>query len=102
MSHQLVGVIERADERLDRRLDPLRLGSASLHGGGDDRQRVVRALPFETRLRAGSTVYETPGTSVDESPLPWLLRRLDAALHDASVTGRAAREAMGELARPVA
>ena len=47
-----------------------------------------------------SNVYETPGTNVDESPLPWLLRRLDAALHDASLTGRAAREAMSELARP--
>jgi len=49
-----------------------------------------------------TTVRETPGTSVDESPLPWLLRRLDAALHDANATGRAAREAMSELGRPVA
>jgi uncharacterized membrane protein YccC len=50
----------------------------------------------------GTTAGETPGTRIDESPLPWLLRRLDAALHDASATGRAAREAMSELARPLA
>jgi hypothetical protein len=48
-----------------------------------------------------TTAREAPGTSVDESPLPWLVRRLDAALHDANATGRAAREAMSQLARPL-
>jgi uncharacterized membrane protein YccC len=50
---------------------------------------------------AEATARETPPTSVDESPLPWLLRRLHAAVHDANATGRAARETMRELARPL-
>jgi uncharacterized membrane protein YccC len=60
-------------------------------------QGVGTAVDF-----AEATARQTPEMSVDESPLPWLLRRLDAAVHDANATGRAAREAMRELARPLA
>jgi uncharacterized membrane protein YccC len=42
---------------------------------------------------------ELPGMPVEEQPLPWLLRRLDASVHDATEAGAAARLALVELAR---
>jgi MFS family permease len=55
-----------------------------------------------TTEASAETATEAPRTTVDESPLPWLLRRLEAARHDANATGRAAREALSQLARPTA
>jgi uncharacterized membrane protein YccC len=44
---------------------------------------------------------EPPARSVDDDPLPWLVRRLEAALQDASLAGQAARDALAALAQPV-
>jgi uncharacterized membrane protein YccC len=43
---------------------------------------------------------DLPGAPIEQSPLPWLLRRLDASVHDATEAGVAARAALVELGRP--
>ena len=45
---------------------------------------------------------ELPAAPVEQEPMPWLLRRLDASVHDASEAGRAARQALSALGRPEA
>ncbi len=42
---------------------------------------------------------ELPGDPADRDPLPWLMRRLDACVYDAGVTGEGARRALRRLAR---
>jgi uncharacterized membrane protein YccC len=42
---------------------------------------------------------ELPAAPIEEQPLPWLLRRLDASVLDATEAGAAARLALAELAR---
>lgn len=46
-----------------------------------------------------SSYAEVPPATVEHDPLPWLLRRLDASVHDAELAGRAVRRALGELRR---
>lgn len=40
---------------------------------------------------------ELPAAAVEHEPLPWLLRRLDASIHDAGEAGAAARKALHTL-----
>jgi uncharacterized membrane protein YccC len=43
---------------------------------------------------------ELPGNPVEQAPLPWLVRRLQACVYDANEAGTAARQALAELTRP--
>ncbi len=40
---------------------------------------------------------DLPGAPIDQEPMPWLRRRLDASIHDASEAGASARVALAEL-----
>lgn len=64
-----------------------------------DQQLSFPAPPRDMRPREPS-LAELPGTAVEHEPLPWLLRRLDASVHDAGEAGAAARDALHRLARP--
>jgi hypothetical protein len=57
--------------------------------------------PSSADAEADSNRLEAPGATAEENPLPWLVRRIDASVHDAGAAGTAAREALQELARPV-
>ncbi|HYQ14937.1 MAG TPA: FUSC family protein, partial [Polyangiaceae bacterium] len=60
----------------------------------DDRLSLSSLPP----ARAQQSSYgDVPGTSVEQEPLPWLLRRLDASVHDAAEAGAAARAALSQL-----
>jgi uncharacterized membrane protein YccC len=103
-AHQLMAHLSSLRSLLQRRASRLPASEADTALGAA-RQSIEAHLSLQQLVpafeSAGTTAGETPGTRIDESPLPWLLRRLDAARHDASATGRAAREAMRELARPL-
>jgi uncharacterized membrane protein YccC len=66
-----------------------------------DARRIVdeglSLLPPRERRRKLSSYGEVPEAPVDQLPLPWLLRRLDASVHDASQAGAAIRRALAEL-----
>jgi uncharacterized membrane protein YccC len=62
-----------------------------------DQQLSFDAAPRDMRPREPSHA-ELPGTPVEHEPLPWLLRRLDASVHDASEAGAAVRGALERLA----
>lgn len=66
-----------------------------------DARRIVdeslSLLPPRDRRQKLSSYGELPDAPVDELPLPWLLRRLDAVVHDASHAGAAMRRALAEL-----
>ena len=47
-----------------------------------------------------SSYAELPGVPVEQQPLPWLLRRIDASVHDASQAGAAMRRALDQLRAP--
>lgn len=61
-------------------------------------ERLSVATPREMRARQAS-YGELPGIPVEQAPLPWLLRRLDASVHDADVAGAAIRRALAALVR---
>lgn len=63
-----------------------------------DEQLGLVDAPRDMRPREPSHA-ELPGTPVEQAPLPWLLRRLDASVHDASEAGAAARQALAQLRR---
>jgi uncharacterized membrane protein YccC len=56
------------------------------------------APPIGLRPRE-SSYAELPGNPVEQAPLPWLVRRLQACVYDASEAGAAARQALAELTR---
>jgi uncharacterized membrane protein YccC len=63
-----------------------------------DQQLALSESPRDARPREPSHA-ELPGSPIEVQPLPWLLRRLDASVHDASEAGAAARQAVSMLAR---
>jgi uncharacterized membrane protein YccC len=66
------------------------------------RHSVQEALSVDFRGEAAESrvpsFSELPVVPAEREPLPWLLRRLDASIHDASEAGRAARRAIASLA----
>lgn len=53
--------------------------------------------PPRARRARRNSYDELPGLPVEQAPLPWLLRRIDASIHDAELTGAASRRALAEL-----
>jgi hypothetical protein len=66
-----LSALEQARLSIDARLSP----SSGL--------QVPRTLPLP----------EPPGSPIEQTPLPWLLRRLEASVHEAGLAGDAARSA---------
>lgn len=74
---------------------------------GDANEALARAstivdeqlslLPPRERRAPSASYSELPGTAVEQEPLPWLLRRLDASIHDATQAGIAIRRAFEQL-----
>jgi uncharacterized membrane protein YccC len=61
-----------------------------------DEQLSLSESPRDMRPRTPSHA-ELPDAPVEQDPLPWLLRRLDASIYDATEAASAARQALGEL-----
>lgn len=61
-----------------------------------DEQLGLVEAPRDLRPRQPSHA-ELPDAPIEQQPLPWLMRRLDASVHDASEAGAAARSALGAL-----
>lgn len=59
--------------------------------------RLSLSAPAGSVATHGLSIPELPVTSVEQEPLPWLERRLEASLHDAQLAGAAAREALRQL-----
>jgi uncharacterized membrane protein YccC len=109
---ELVGVLDHA-QRLMAHLSSLRSlleRRGALLPSGETytalavaRQTIDEQLSLAAPARAmrprEPSHAELPGTPVEHEPLPWLLRRLDASVHDAGEAGTAARQALLRLAR---
>ena len=54
--------------------------------------------PPQVHRRREPSHAELPASAVEQEPLPWLLRRLEASIHDATEAGSAARQAFTRLA----
>jgi uncharacterized membrane protein YccC len=96
MAHlsSLRSLLQRRGERL-----PAGEAAAAL---ADARRRVDERLSLDAadEVRPPQSSYtELPPATVEVDPMPWLLRRLDASVHDAELAGRAVRRALNELRR---
>ncbi len=62
-------------------------------------QRLALDVAVNDAKTPALSIPVLPGAPVEEDPLPWLERRLEASLLDAQLSGVAARKALSELAR---
>ncbi|HYP90850.1 MAG TPA: FUSC family protein, partial [Polyangiaceae bacterium] len=82
--------------RRGQRLAPAEVVAALADARRTIAERLSLTPPPPTRARQ-SSYGDLPGAPVEQEPLPWLLRRLDASIHDAAEAGAAARSALSRL-----
>jgi uncharacterized membrane protein YccC len=61
--------------------------------------RLSSSEPTATERGRAPSFGELPSAPIEREPLPWLLRRLEASVHDAGEAGIAARRVLAELAK---
>lgn len=107
---ELIGVLDHA-QRLMAHLSSLRAllqrRGEHLAAGSADAALAEARAHIDRHLGSDSVVPvepprvpDLPGVPPDQDPRPWLLRRLGASVHDASLAGVAAREALRQLRAP--
>lgn len=78
-------------------LEPQQTRAALIEAGQLITAELSLTPPPPTHRRREPSHAELPASAVEQDPLPWLLRRLDASVHDATETGSAARHAFAQL-----
>jgi uncharacterized membrane protein YccC len=98
-AQRLMAHVSSLRSLLQRRTQGLPTGETS-EALGDARRNIDERLSLaparEGKLRQ-SSYSELPTAPVDQDPMPWLLRRLDASVHDADVAGASMRRALAQL-----
>lgn len=85
---------------LEHRSERLAVGEAQA-ALTEARQVIDERLSLSSRVKSQEVEQpygELPGAPIEQEPMPWLRRRLNASIHDASEAGATARLALAALA----